>query len=342
MGAEPEKMIFIVGMSRSGTTLLGRIIASSDCVYTFEELHFFEGLVTSQEIQEEHKVDLDVAKKIAIRLLTSAEKNIFEPSDNKRWESTAIEIIESISGNLTYGKIYINVLKWYANSKYCSAMCEQTPRYIFALDDVFKVFPNARVVNMVRDPRDVLLSQKNKWRTFSHGLWDMPLHEALRVWSNYSPIIQSLMWRSCVNRAETYLDDERILTVRFEDLVSSPEHTIKKICEHTFLNYSGKMLEVEKVGSSIKSDKKGEMGIDESYSFRWKQGGLSFLETSVCEFICGKQILSCNYDLERSNYRYIAFIFSVPSFLVKAIIALILNRNRSRSLLRFALNRLGV
>jgi len=39
------KKIFIVGNSRSGTTMLARILGNHDNVFTFHEIHFFEQLV---------------------------------------------------------------------------------------------------------------------------------------------------------------------------------------------------------------------------------------------------------------------------------------------------------
>ena len=38
------KTIFIVGNSRSGTTMMGRILGNHQDIYTFHELHFFEEL----------------------------------------------------------------------------------------------------------------------------------------------------------------------------------------------------------------------------------------------------------------------------------------------------------
>ena len=35
------KQIFVVGSSRSGTTMMGRILGSHTDIFTFNELHFF-------------------------------------------------------------------------------------------------------------------------------------------------------------------------------------------------------------------------------------------------------------------------------------------------------------
>lgn len=41
---------------------------------------------------------------------------------------------------------------------------------------------------MVRDPRDVLLSQKYKWKIRFLGANNIPYREVLRCWANYHPI----------------------------------------------------------------------------------------------------------------------------------------------------------
>ena len=45
-----SKQIFIVGNSRSGTTMLGRILNNHSEVFTFKELHFFYTLWSGKEI----------------------------------------------------------------------------------------------------------------------------------------------------------------------------------------------------------------------------------------------------------------------------------------------------
>ena len=43
--------------------------------------------------------------------------------------------------------------------------CDQTPRNVFYIKDILELYPEARIINMIRDPRDVLLSQKRKVET---------------------------------------------------------------------------------------------------------------------------------------------------------------------------------
>ena len=55
------KQIFIVGSSRSGTTMMGRILANHSDIFAFKELHFFGTIWTNnsnQELNELEKINL--------------------------------------------------------------------------------------------------------------------------------------------------------------------------------------------------------------------------------------------------------------------------------------------
>ncbi len=43
--------IFVVGSSRSGTTMMGRILDKHPSIFTFRELHFFGTIWTNKKIE---------------------------------------------------------------------------------------------------------------------------------------------------------------------------------------------------------------------------------------------------------------------------------------------------
>ena len=45
-------IIFIVGNSRSGTTMFSRILNNHDEIFSFHEIHFFEELVSANELNK--------------------------------------------------------------------------------------------------------------------------------------------------------------------------------------------------------------------------------------------------------------------------------------------------
>lgn len=52
MNPATAEIIFVVGNSRSGTTLMGRILGLNSQVKTFGEPHFFEQLIGIEEFSE--------------------------------------------------------------------------------------------------------------------------------------------------------------------------------------------------------------------------------------------------------------------------------------------------
>lgn len=58
---DEQKIIFVVGNSRSGTTMLGRILGRASDVFTFNVLHFFEQMwqpqIPAERIKQETAIE---------------------------------------------------------------------------------------------------------------------------------------------------------------------------------------------------------------------------------------------------------------------------------------------
>ena len=63
------KQIFIVGSSRSGTTMMGRILGNHSEIFTFKELHFFGTIWTNNSNQ-------NLSKKQQVELLSRRQQTI--------------------------------------------------------------------------------------------------------------------------------------------------------------------------------------------------------------------------------------------------------------------------
>jgi len=64
-------MIFIVGNSRSGTTMLGRVFGLHSQVHTFAELQYFENVISSDEMDRTVSLPVERLVEIGARLLTT-------------------------------------------------------------------------------------------------------------------------------------------------------------------------------------------------------------------------------------------------------------------------------
>jgi hypothetical protein len=106
---------------------------------------------------------------------------------------------------------------------------DKTPYYVGHLAEVRRVFPEARVVNLVRDGRDVALS-----------LLGVPFGPA-NVWA------AAHQWRDAIRAADRdarWLGKD-LVTIRYEDLVADPGTVAPEVCRFLELAYEPGMLAVE-------------------------------------------------------------------------------------------------
>ncbi|MCE2399706.1 sulfotransferase [Candidatus Poribacteria bacterium] len=267
---KPDKMFFVVGNSRSGTTMMGRILGKHSDVYTFGELHFFGQLWSPASSSE---LDKQKAEKMASQLLciqregyrTHGKPSSFLP-ESRRFLSEFAEY--PVTPDLLFSAfLHYETLR---NSK--TIPCDQTPRNVFYIDNILQFYPQAKIINMIRDPRDVLLSQKQKWKRRFLGGTDMPMKETLRDWINYHPITISRIWQTAVSAADKFADNERVISIYFEKLLTSPEATVYDVCQFTGIDYATAMIQVPQVGSSVNTDKPDQLGINPTRASNWQFG----------------------------------------------------------------------
>src|SRR4051795_10219506 len=106
---------------------------------------------------------------------------------------------------------------------------DKTPYYIGHIDELRRLFAEARIVNLVRDGRDVALS-----------LLRVPFGPA-NTWA------AAHQWRDAIDAGERAAErlGADLLTVRYEDLVAAPETAIPAVCEFLGIGYRPEMLAVE-------------------------------------------------------------------------------------------------
>lgn len=331
-------MIFVVGNSRSGTTLIGRVIGAAGAVHTFEELHFFETLVSDADARTRPHMSEAARLALAQRLLASARGNIFAPVTGAALLADARGVVDAAEGTDAVA-IYKGVLAHEISRNGALDGCEQTPRYLFSLPAVLDAFPTAKVIIMIRDPRDVLLSQRSKWRTYLHGTWNMPWFEALRAWANYHPALIAKLWASAENEACKWLDHPAVLLLRFEDLAAEPEVNIRKLALHCGIPFNPAMLEVADTGSSIRPDRKGAKGVNHASSGRWRSHPLSRGEEAAIALFCHDGMARHGYEAVRPAHYRLNLCLSLPMLLIKAPLAVVLNLRRSKQLVAYVRKR---
>jgi hypothetical protein len=187
---------------------------------------------------------------------------------------------------------------------------------------------------MVRDPRAILISQKNKWRRKYLGEPEMPFLESVRAWTLYHPITIARLWVSAINATKKTKEFaiDQILTVKFEQLLNDPHHSISEICAFFNLEYSPDMLDIPQVGSSIDKDETKKRGVDKNKSVTWAEGGISNTELYLIQKIAKGHMQDLGYECKyiRPNYLHLSYLYI--SFPVKIVIAILFNLGRMKNI----------
>jgi len=110
-----------------------------------------------------------------------------------------------------------------------SWLIEQTPWYGLRLDLIAHFFPNAKIIHVIRDGRDVALSY------------------ARTPWWHLSPKLNLARWAREIKKitldAGLYLTAGTYLEVKYEDLVANTESEIRRICNFLGINFDPVMLD---------------------------------------------------------------------------------------------------
>ena len=321
--------IFVVGNSRSGTTLMGTILGRHASVFRFEELHFFEELwsATGSEVS----CSVEEAATLAAKLFDIQRNGYLTRGDWRDFLEESQALIKDIPHPLSPANVFSAFLSYETTLQNKSRGCDQTPQNILYIAEILEHYPHASIVHMIRDPRAILLSQKNRWRRpfLSDSI---PKKEAIRYWLNYHPITMSQLWKANVRTADQFLEDERVFTLRYEDLLTEPEEEVEKVCQFVGITFSPDMLKVPQVNSSSQKDEPTQEGINKGRADSWKKGGLSSTEMFLCQKINISVMNTHRYEAESVFPNPILLVFSVLFFPIKLSLAILLSLKRMRNL----------
>lgn len=191
-----QKPIFIVGSARSGTTMLGEILTKANVGKSFEG-HF---VVRAFQSFGEQKLTEEQIKKLVSQI------NSYESSKSFNLKLIANNYREN--EGVTAKDIVVDALEFIAKNHASKLWIEKTPNYIYNLTLILKYFPNAKIIWMLRDGRDVAHSVLQK----SWGANN--IYYAAKAWVS-------------ANSNNHALDDSRVLLVKYESLLCL---ILKPIC----------------------------------------------------------------------------------------------------------------
>lgn len=274
--------------------MLSRMLGCHENVHQMNELHYFGDLCDSQRLFD--PLERARAMELLADLRARENRTIWcgrPTAEEKAWaRSIWSKLGESIENPQA---LFAAATSEFAAEHDATIACEQTPRNIFYARQLLEAYPHARMVHLVRDPRAVLASQKNRWRRRSLGGTNVPWSEVLRVRVNYHAYTIADMWNRATEAANCMADHHRFMAVRFEDLVARPAAELSRICRFLGIDYREEMLQVPAVGSSHRMNEGDRRGVVQTIVDPWRSS-LTVGELSACEARCGVLMALWGYD----------------------------------------------
>ena len=284
---------FVVGASRSGTTMLNHILGGNSRVLALNELHFLDRKWSPDEgISWDRRQAIDEAA----RLLAVARRSIWQCIPTREEFSEAREIIDRIGpAKLRPLDVYDVTLSSMLHESGMSMVIDQTPRNVFLVADLLGDFPESHAVQIVRDPRAVIHSQRNRWRQKWLGAGHTPWRRAVANWVNYHPITASKLWLNAYRAGQQLLQHSRFTRVKYEDLLMSPDDTVRKLCADLGLEFEASMLDIPQVGSSHRRHDGPGKGVVRGAADSWR-GCQPHSDTWICQLMTAEARAELGYE----------------------------------------------
>ena len=164
---------------------------------------------------------------------------------------------------------------------------DKTPGYVEQLDTIARMFPDARFVHVIRDGREAAVSMREQH------------------WGPPSLVTGGIWWRRKVRlgrRCGGGLGD-RYTELRFEDLVSDPEATLRRTCAFLELPYAEEMFGY-RPSAAVRQPSFG-VGLHRHLTEpitpglrRWDEN-LSRTQQRLLEAACGAELVQLGYASRR-------------------------------------------
>jgi protein-tyrosine sulfotransferase len=181
-----------------------------------------------------------------------------------------------------------NFFSRYASQRGKHRWGEKTPKNILRIDYLFRLFPNARFIHMIRDPRDVHCSVKEKAKTTTSRWSSITADRTARAWVR--ALDHGLPWRD---------DPARYLEVRYENLVQEPIRGMRRVL--SFLNepWNDSVLEAH-AANPVFARGNVNQHVFTTSAERWKRD-LSSDDLDAIEALAGPLMQDCGYPLSRDG-----------------------------------------
>ena len=277
--AANDAPLFVLGVRRSGTTLLRVMLDRSSVLAIPDESYFVLPLAARHRSPVDRTAFVDDLRRIPML---------------RQWGIDPARVGERLRDGMTTGQAIAAIFETYAADRAKERWGDKTPMYMQYLPLIERLFPDARFVHLIRDGRDVAAS-----------FLAMPAGIVTRTWAHPSSAADfACQWRTEIESAHALgarVGPERYREVRYEALVADPERELDAICAFTSIPYEPAMLEyADQVDVTAKPHQQSLKRPPTAGLRDWRSE-LAAADVAAFEDVAGETLAAFEYPLERRD-----------------------------------------
>lgn len=274
-----KNQIFLIGLPRSGSTLLSKILNMTPDILSINDLYYVQTVQAADAING--KLTPNQAADLADWIFDLAWERSFTNNDFvgqfKLKKKDIFHIRKNIialhqKNPLNWAELMDVVLSRLANKAGKTRWADKTPQNFMHIELLYKNLPEAAFLFLFRDPRHILASYKY----IEGGGHDK---------RQYHPFFYALYWRTAVRKyfqVRNKISD--IEMIRYEDLISNFKKTTRQL--NSFLLTQIQPVDPNTIGSNT------------SFQSR-KKKSINPTEKWICQKICASEMKALNYELDK-------------------------------------------
>ncbi len=273
----PDAPIFVVGASRSGTTMLRLILNSHSRIAIPQELKYFRPIpwLTVSDWREPDWSSAELNE--FTQHLVERVSTYFEELDVDHLRSNVLG-----KGDLRAPMEWI--LRGWATAQGKPRWGEKTPKCLFFADVLIDMFPDAQFVYICRDPRGAVASMNNIEYFENNSIknvteWSIAIKNGKRLLANSVPSSQ-------------------IFSLRYEDIVESPKKVVSDLCDFLGEEFEPEMLSFHKTAhKELKQVRTPNVTkkIQKDNAEKWRES-LSTVEVEQIESLVKSEMMELGYE----------------------------------------------
>lgn len=211
-----SRPIYIAGLERSGTSLIYALLGSHPAIAMTRRTNLWTHFYGQYgDLARPENYERCLAMMLRYKRIVRLEP---DPDRLRR---------EFEQGERSYARLFALLGEHYAEQQGKPRWGDKslnTERYAAP---IFEAFPAARMIHMIRDPRDRFASAQTRWGRTRGGVG-----AGTAMW----------LWSVALARRNRALYPDRYAILRYETLIFRPEETLREICNFIGETYSPLML----------------------------------------------------------------------------------------------------